>query len=70
MIHFINQIKNINILFTFNVMAKDLSSSQNLLVFLCPLIIPLRILFGIPLIIYKNIFRLNSLIKLQSYNIR
>ena len=55
MINVIYQITNINILFTCNVMLKDLSSSQNVLLFHCPLIILLRILFGIPIIIYKNI---------------
>ena len=54
MIKIINQIKNINILFTCNIMAKDLSSSQNVLVFPCPLIILLRILFGIHIVLYKN----------------
>ena len=63
MINVIDQIKNINILFTCNVMAKDLSSSQNVLVFPCPLIILLRILFGINIMIYKNILSSNSLIK-------
>ena len=57
MINVINQIKNINILFTCNVMAKDISFSQNLLVLPCPLIILVRILFGIPIIIYKNILK-------------
>ena len=60
MIYVINKIKNINILFTCNVMAKDLSSSQNLLVFHCPLIILLMILFGIPIIIYKNILKVKQ----------
>ena len=64
MINVINQIKNINILFTCNVIAKNLSSSQNVLVFPCPLIILLRILFGIPIIIYKKYLRSNSIIKL------
>ena len=63
MINVIDQIKNINILFTCNVMAKYLSSSQNVLVFPCPLIIRLRILFGINIMIYKNILSSNSLIK-------
>ena len=44
MINVINQIKNINILFTCNVMTKDHSSSQNLLVFPFPLFMLLRIL--------------------------
>ena len=47
MINVIYQITNINILFTRNIMAKYPSSSQNVLVFPCPLIILLRILFDI-----------------------
>ena len=60
MINVINQIKNINIIFTCNVMAKDLSSSQNVLVFTCLLIILLRILFSIPIIIHKNILKVKQ----------
>ena len=60
MINVINQIKNINILFTSNVMAKELSYWQNVLVIHCPLIILLKILFGIPIIIYKNILKVKQ----------
>ena len=54
------KLKNIHILYTCNVMSKDLSSSQHLLVFPCPLIILLRILFGIPIIIYKIILNVKQ----------